>query len=59
MPAWPLVILMWPRQFTLLECIIITPPLLVKWLTLTARFWVRVRGMPPGRLVREALVASI
>jgi len=34
-------------------------PLLVRWLALTARFWVRVKGMQPGRLVREAMEANI
>ena len=34
-------------------------PLLVKWLTLTARFWVRVKGLQPHRLLRQSLIANI
>jgi len=34
-------------------------PLLVRWLALTARFWGRVRLMPPGRLLREAMDSNI
>jgi len=34
-------------------------PLLVQWLALAGRFWHRVRLMPPGRLLREAVTASI
>jgi hypothetical protein len=34
-------------------------PLVVRWLALATRFWVRVRCMQPGRLVREALECNI
>jgi hypothetical protein len=34
-------------------------PLLVRWLALTVRFWGRVRLMPPGRLLREAMDSNI
>jgi len=34
-------------------------PLQLRWMVLTARFWLRVRDMPRGRMVREAMEDNI